>query len=187
MPRSKNALRNIAKSPQTIRTSVDPNPSDHLNSNMEPSWVRKRTLTEANLAADIDYIWRDVKQSLEDSARDFRSDYDGNVECRSVNDHRFRMTYLFEEQTDRMTRNHKVEVDIDFDKTARTLRAESASDSKTVRHLPLVFAICADHLSAFLCDKDDNKVTAEKFAQLVLEPVFFPKTDHSGFKTTRII
>ncbi len=116
------------------------------------------------------------KQALEDSVRSFNSEYGGSAESKSINGHRFRIFYVYEEQSGRTLLSHRVEIDIDFDKNARKVKAESPSNYSTVqRYLPLTFAICADHASAYLCDKDDRRIIADEFARLVLEPLFFPK------------
>lgn len=147
------------------------------------NWVEKRKKTEENLAADIEYIWRDVKQALEDATRSFNDEYEGSAEAIPVNGHRFRIVI-----NSSATTNHRqrTEIDVDFDRNKRTLKADSPNPP--ARYLPVQMQICADPESAFVCDEQGNRITAEEFSRMVLEPIFFPeKSVTGGYKTGRLV
>lgn len=139
------------------------------------NWVEKRKKTEENLAADIEYIWRDVKQALENATRSFNAEYEGSAEAVAVNGHRFRILI-----NSSSTTNHRqrTEIDVDFDRDKRTLKADSPNPP--VRYVPVQMQICADPESAFVCDEQGKRVTAEEFSQKVLEPIFFPEKSATG-------
>ncbi len=145
------------------------------------TWVERRKKIESNLFADLDYIWRDVKQALEDATKSFNSEYSGDAEAVAVNGHRFRIRCT---SSPTPTSHRPTEIDIAFDKEKRELQADSPD--LLMRHLPKRFHICADVSSAFICDDKDQRITPDQVSQLVLEPVFFPTKSHHGWQNFRI-
>jgi hypothetical protein len=129
----------------------------------EPNWVEKRWRAGNHLADSKLELWRAVCDALTAASKTFNARYQGTSETAQIDGHQFRIV---------LPAQHRTQIDVKFEEQSGAITGTISYDVPMLHFRN--FRISADHLSAFLVDDKDARLTPDEVSKRILESSFFP-------------